>query len=142
MDIGELNEREKPPLSLQWRYNGVRTNGNGVTRFRSRPRTKVGLVPAGLLVVENGLHLMSSERRAMKSAAIALSFACAVFVAPYAIDAQSFNSLYPALQPPTLRGTLPQLDPAPQPHVSPGSERQPAQPPQHEQRTDATGAQR
>jgi hypothetical protein len=100
---------------------------------------KVGLVPIGSLVVEVTClqqRLRSPGCRAMKSIAFALLVGCTVFFPPYAVHAQSLNRLYPDLQPPTLVPSIPALGPAPQPRVSPGSERQPTQPPRQERATE------
>ena len=105
-------------------------------------KAKVGLVPEACFVVKAAClerRSTSPGCRAMKPFAIALLVGCAVFVPPYAVHAQGPTRLYPDLQPPTLHGSLPQLDPAPQPRVPRGSEKQPTPPPRQEPPTDGTG---
>ena len=100
---------------------------------------KAGLVPERFVVVK-GACLQQQSRspgcRAMKSIAFALLAGFVVFVPPYTVHAQSLNRLYPDLQPPTLVPSIPTLGPAPQPRVSPGSEKQPTQSPRQESPTE------
>jgi hypothetical protein len=128
---------------------GIRTGGDshGSRSVREACRNrgteaKVGLVAEGFFVVKAAClerRSTSPGCRAMKPFAIALLVGCAVFVPPYAVHAQGPNRLYPDLQPPTLHGSLPQLDPVPQPRVPPGSAKQPTPPPRQEPPTDGTG---
>jgi hypothetical protein len=99
----------------------------------------VGLVSEGLFVVKVAclqLDLSCPGCQTMKSVVFSLLVGCAVFLPVNTARAQGFNSQYPGLQTPTLQGSLPHLDPPPQPQVPPGSEKHLTPPPRQEARIE------